>query len=779
MPQRPSQTLSVLVAVFSSAMTAVHAKPVILLKQPGIALTAEAWNDIRVQTPAHGTNHTLLTFTGFHLMWSPRLSTTRGEVRQITSEKGQPGVEVTYQTSAKEGTPSPQVVGRFVLHPRSVDVHYEITGVPTEPKPKLGGCMFGRTLAAGTKQVKTAKLGRWQRPTHGGIPYEVKDGKLVQYKVGDQCLWLAFGTDNGANLGWKDGTKQHTGIRKTGPGRYETDFSVVLAPEAHTAPMVAAQWHHHPFALALSTPKRNNCWTEPGKPLTLDALLLNTSTSVRELVLSHCVRAFDGTIASAGTRALTLKPGQRHDQRISFPSPRDRGIFFAEVSARDLATGREEFARTNLTFLPPHEFRATPADSIFGLAAYWPIPTEEDAQNLMDRMGVRWLREGKTQLQHPGRIANHHSNIRWGKDWTDKERDEWIRKELKTCIKNGNPYWEFANEINMSTAGIAMEGHGIGKALLADKYVTWLRAIRRVQQETGMTQVKILSFGIAGMDEVFVRKIHELGAWNLLDGLALHPGRGNFTPDYPVTNPYQPWEQKRGDNFWNYYGAVRRAKSLIHEQGEIPLWLTEVYTPTVPNSFWEDTPRSAAENVVLTYALAKAEGVKCGMYYQLFDSVWYDKLGVNAKNREYFFGLVQRDLSFKPSLLAYCAIAEALDQASFQGWVKFPNADTRGLLFATPRGPLAILWNRADGYVLTKEAKPFATPEPWVDNWQTKTPTLLPTSGENVTVINCIGQHTSVPAQDGGVTVTLDGAPTMVYGLDPEKLTNAAGQVGF
>ncbi|MBT4551670.1 hypothetical protein HOC37_01645, partial [bacterium] len=69
--------------------------------------------------------------------------------------------------------------------------------------------------------VETAKLGRWQRPAHGGIPYEVKDGKLVRYRVGNQSFWLAFGTGNGVNLSWKGSTQHHTGIRKVGEGRYE------------------------------------------------------------------------------------------------------------------------------------------------------------------------------------------------------------------------------------------------------------------------------------------------------------------------------------------------------------------------------------------------------------------------------------------------------------------------------------------------------------------------------------------------------------------------------
>lgn len=50
-------------------------------------------------------------------------------------------------------------------------------------------------------------------------------------------------------------------------------------------------------------------------------------------------------------------------------------------------------------------------------------------------------------------------------------------------------------------------------------------------------------------------------------------------------------------------------------------------------------PRESAENVVLSFALAAAEGVKNALYYQLFNSVWNNQLGVREDNREYFFGL--------------------------------------------------------------------------------------------------------------------------------------------
>lgn len=735
----------------------------ITCQQPGVALFVNAANGVELRGASR---ETLITFPRFCVRWKPSLDLAATAAKTITAEDGQPGVEITYGD-----TTALHVTGRFVLHPHYLAVRYDILKAPTDEGTNIQGCMFGRVLAKGMDPGPLAKLGRWVRHSKGGIPYEAKDGLLVPFGNGQGSVMLAFGPDNHANLGWKDASRQHTGLTAMEPGHFRSEFTVLVPPAGWSTAAVAARWHNRPLALALSTPKLYNWWTDAREPMTLTAALANVSQENRQGRLTYWVRDWAGNVVAEKTAVLNLPADKTTTETISFQPTAERGIYFAEVAITDLATGEETFARTNLALLPSHPFHSTPDDSLFGIAAYWPVPTEEDVQNLLDRLGVRWVRSGDTRLQHPGRIANHHSNVRFDQTWTDEKRDTWIREQLQQCVERQNPYWEFANEINMSTAGIAMEGGGIGKALLAQPYDEWVRAIRRVQQETGLTQTKLISFGIAGMDVPFVDKMHELGTWELLDGLALHPGRGNFTPDYPVPHPADPTDLgEKGANFWNYYGAVRTAGSLLRTYGEKPLWLTEVYTPTYPNSSWEDTPRNAPENVVLSYALAKAEGVKCAMYYQLFDSVHFDKLGVNPTDREYFFGLVQRDLSFKPALLGYCAIAEALDQASFAGWAKLSDPATRGLLFTTPRGPLAILWNRADGYVLTERTPDFVTPEPWLDTWKTKTPTALPASGTEVTIINSIGQATTLPVHDGSLTLTLDGAPRLVYGLDTAKL---------
>lgn len=96
------------------------------------------------------------------------------------------------------------------------------------------------------------------------------------------------------------------------------------------------------------------------------------------------------------------------------------------------------------------------------------------------------------------------------------------------------------------------------------------------------------------------------GGWDLIDAFAYHPGRGNFTPDY--IPPGDDWSTGADGTYWNFYGGLRQLKALMAEHGEKEIWLTEAYAPTKPNSWWHDTYRHAAENVLLTLALAKAEG---------------------------------------------------------------------------------------------------------------------------------------------------------------------------
>lgn len=647
--------------------------------------------------------------------------------------------------------------------------------------PKAGETMLlrhlGRGIASAPDMVKTA---HWVRDANGGYPHEEPLGAVALFSRNDgsTAFAVAFAPGSAGNPKWRDVSSASIGFKGEQDGSLVSRFTIFPGglPDGLSPAAAASEIAGLPFAATIASARIYNWFDDPSAPIDATILARNCGSGSRNVSVAWWVRDWDGALVASGGATNVIPAHTSFSRDISFRPQADRGIFFAECSVRDAASGEElAFHRTNLSLLPPHGFSSTPDDSIFGIAAYWPIPDEESVQKLMDRMGVRWVRHGDTRLQHPPRVCCRHT--KWPKgDVSDGERDDWIRRELQSCIEQGNPYWEFCNEINMSTAGIAMEGSGIGKAVLAPKYVEWIKAISRIKKEKPeYARIGLLSFGIAGLDKTFIRRIRELGGWDCLDGLALHPGRGNFTPDYPYLHPENPAARPPTDekvsahsSFWNYLGTVRGAKELIAEQGDKPLWLTEVYAPTPPNGAWEDTLRDSADNALLTLFLAKAEGVRAAMWYQLFDSVWHNRLGAKHTDREYYFGLVNRDLSFKPALFAFAAAAEALDgDCAFLGWIDRTAiglpVTSHGMLFSTPRGPLAVLWDRSEGHVLSDlSQKPYRAPEPWVRHWTRSVRLRLPAFTGQVELIDAIGRHRILKPQS---EIRLDGSPLLLSGI--------------
>lgn len=297
---------------------------------------------------------------------------------------------------------------------------------------------------------------------------------------------------------------------------------------------------------------------------------------------------------------------------------------------------------------------------------------------------------------------------------------------------------------------------------------------------TAGSDFKVMNAGTGGMDYNWLANLRGAGGWPLIDALAIHPGRGNFTPDYAP--PPEQWEQGANGSYWNFLGSVRKARQVIAQYDRetnkataTELWLTEAYACTRPNNWWNDTYRHAAENVLLTLALAKAEGVRGVNWYQLHDSTIHHPQEADPANPEFHFGLMNRDTSAKPSLLAFATAVRALDRATFDRWVKFRDPDLRGLAFTTPEGPLYLLWTRKDGYILNPDHDPnvsfYAAPEPWVDTWPTKTSVRLFADANQVREVNCVGQERILSTLHGTVNVVLDGAPRLFYGLS-ENLEN-------
>ena len=94
------------------------------------------------------------------------------------------------------------------------------------------------------------------------------------------------------------------------------------------------------------------------------------------------------------------------------------------------------------------------------------------------------------------------------------------------------------------------------------------------------------------------------------------------------------------------------------------------------------------------------------------------------------------------------------------------------MAFQTPRGTMAIAWDRSEGFILNRDhskGRRYASPEPWVEQWTKSVEVSFPVTGK-ASCVNVIGQARRIASGAGVATVRLTGAPTIVYGLDRARL---------
>lgn len=683
----------------------------------------------------------LATISGYRI--DAARQTTGGVVSSVSGDDGSETLKVVYKTTDEKLS----IGGTFTLQQRgAVRIQFDIR-CPDDGRPVGGGLLWAP--GAGAVKGSYSKLGRWTVSEHGGAPFEAVDGYYRRWSWDDEALFTAT---EGGHEDYTTESYCDSPPKKLGEGSYVASASMVVTRREAPPVEAAAIANDRPVTLELLLDQPYNLWTSNTRPIPLKFRISNVSGAAQQVTVSYWARDFGGLLVGHGEYSRDIEPGARQTESVSFRAPWKRGIMFAEVRVR--VGEHEQFVRTTLSVLPPHRFRRDP-NSIFGMAAYWPMPTEEDAMRLMEKLGVRWTRYGDNRvLSRYGIRAMHHVSFPFDQDKDDPAaRIEFLKQALSTAGERKNDIIELGNEFNFVG--------GLQSGSAAGEYTKrWLEPFAGMLREQGST-AKVMCCGLGGPDVAFLRKLHEAGAWDMFDIVSLHTGRGNYTPDYDPPG--------RGE-FWTYLAALRSVKDAVAELGEKPIWITEAYACTLPNHWWYDSLRHCAENALLSYALAIAEGVECMMWYQLNDGVWYDRNGISTTDAEYHFGLLNRDLSLKPSALAYRTAAEVLDGARFVREMKLSDPLNRGLLFETPAGPVAVLWNRAEGYLLTERRDTYVSPEPWVEAWHTRTAVKLPAAspGARVRVLNAIGQETVPAVVNGQIELLLDGAPVVVYGLSAD-----------
>ena len=733
--------------------TAAHAADPVTVSAEGITLVGNADGSLLVRDGS-GTDRVLLPHFMIKDSQYGQQRTFGGTPALITLPDGRQAIRITYAMSS--GAPGVTVRGTFDVTPYKAHLTWEVGGSATLLP---SGFMFARTPYGTSAAESYEALTVWERDSRGGIPYEVDAGRAYTETWPQTKGTFRLATSNASytNATWIHAPGTATG---TDTAVCEADFVLGgLRPRA--AGTIAAG---RPLGVEVWTDQPFNLYTAAGQAMTVNTQVVNGGQAAKSVTLTWSARDFAGRVVGSGTATQELAAGSGWDTSFTLPAP-EQGIVFTEVEA--VSGDDRALARTNLGTLPDFDYRAG-ADSMFGLANYpWLLQPSKDAVlGLLKTLGIKWIRIAYAGA--PGidtATLDAHGighNVELSGIPVGGSADQiaaWADTNVAKALDARATYFEVSNEVNQPW----MSGRG------ADAYISdGLKQVTDRLAAAG-SSMKVMNAGLGGMDYVWAENFRNAGGWDLIDVFAFHPGRGNFAPDYAP--PPEEWTQGSSGSYWNFLGALRKARQVVDEYGGgKELWLTEAYAPTKPNVWWSDTYRTAAENVLLQLALAKSEGVRGVNWYQLHDSTLNHPQEADPTNAEFHYGLTNRDTSLKPSLLAYATAARVLDQATFVRWLSFTDDEVKGLLFATPDGPVSIVWTRKDGYVLNADHGTDAwydTPEPWVDPWPTKTDVLLRTAdpGGAVRVLDCIGQESVLTAQGNHVRVRLDGAPRVYYGL--------------
>ena len=670
----------------------------------------------------------LLFLDKLKLMWSSPVFLPE-KARELSQDR----LEVSFRTLSAPEVPSPILKAQYTIrNGNMLKMEYFLSD---SGNLRLGGSMQEMNPAQSTGKVgKPFKSGLWTRDAKGGVPFETGDGTYRIFQGKTEDLWLKLSGNPEFTNPWSE----HMAFRKTEGGYYAASMEFAVFPSGTAPVKAAALFHGRPAALEVATGRDFNLWSS-GKP-EFTVRIYNTSGKELASTLNLTVRDFDGRTVLSRIEKKNLSVDGTAEIPCTIPEEK-RGIYFVEASLN--VSGKEFFTRTNLAVLPEYKY-ISPETSRIGMAAFFPIPNENAVFRLMKRIGVRYLRNGDNRITLPryGIISLAHSNL------NPNEKIGILQNKAEAMLdkfeQQNNPAWEFGNEWNMRKSREE-------KIRNAEKYSDLIKALAKRKQQKN-ARIRLLSMGIAGPDIFYLEQFRENGIWDLLDGIVIHPGRGHFTADYD--NPKE---------FWCYLGAIRKVREFVKKYGRKPIYLSEVYAATPPNSRWNDSLREAADNTFLTLVLAVAEGVELVEFYQMHDGVWFNHGGVNPKNSEYHYGLLLRDGAPKPSLLAFAAAAEALDGAKFIRFLSRPGTKLRGLLFETPRGPMAILYDRTDGFHQAK-LNPKQL-EPWVNHWKTNVKTVFESDRKDVTVLDVLGRGRMIPVNRGKVELELNGSPLVVYGL--------------
>lgn len=289
-----------------------------------------------------------------------------------------------------------------------------------------------------------------------------------------------------------------------------------------------------------------------------------------------------------------------------------------------------------------------------------------------EEMGVRWIREefpwgeiepaeGNFRFQYVfgpqrrdfdlmlSKAAEHNINVMgvlvYGPIYLNQPGEEqllsrWEEYVTAVVSRYGSQvdYWEIGNEVNSRFfwGKVVLPGSDLEAAPNPGLYAKMLSIaydiIKRHDRNDVVVLGGLVTYPSANVEcetnpFVFLKGIHDAGAWDKFDVIGFHPYWGNYPPEWPISrgllHDADTGECLSGERTDTLIHEVRSLHHLAEQFGEKPIWITELGWDQAWLEYISNYPGAApdqiqADYVARTYVpLLSEDGVEKIFWYTL------------------------------------------------------------------------------------------------------------------------------------------------------------------
>ena len=617
---------------------------------------------------------------------------------------------------------------------------------------------------------------KWVYPADGDWPYKDFDGLATIHDVGSRYQIFTLLTDNGSKKFVME-TYPETALPlafEEGKGIYYTlTYSVTFADKVRQKntdyrSLFNAKASQFAARVTPVTPNADNSTLFVGDSTAFNINVTNLTGSDLTFSLRYEVRDYYGNVLDAKIFLNSKVFKGLEANRVIQIDPGKYGIFFINLAVTSKTSSHREMV--SFALLKPHTYRDN-ASSPFGIEQ---IPTSQiydmDSQiSIAKKLGIANTRIGiepvafqpnkefnlaaAKKFQEAGIVLNG-MNLYWVQP-TDPVAYEKI---TEASVKLFAPYLdscEVGNEDNQPVNGGVMDIETAFTAFKNNVFMPGYQAVTKFK-------IPYIIGANAGCDSNWDDLIYSNGLWDKFDILSIHPYGYPYSPDLDTT----------GDIFWHMESALKRTKNSLKKYGDKRVYITEIGWPTVPGSKRECDIRTQGDYLIRSFIMGLEFGAEKIQWYCFYDLFSFEA-GFNQENVEFHFGTLYYPNFYgtvmpKPSAIAFANMTRMLDTVKTVDRLSDPSATSRAYKASLTDGSrVTVAWSNCARVANdTLKASEMREPTlPWKNQWKKTEDVSFAAAGATVTVTDSMGNAKVYQAENGRVTIPLNGSPVFITGL--------------